>query len=119
MKIRTLAVLATALALPISAAACSNDGGSGTSGGKPSVDAITKKFTADEIPPEQSKCLAQAMHDGLSAETLNKIMADDKSDTLAEDIGKDLGAAETQKLAGTMSKCLGAGVGTVTSVPKG
>lgn len=119
MKIRRLAVLATALALPFSAAACSNDGGSSTSDGKPSVDAITEKFTADEIPKEQSKCLAQAMHDGLSAETLNKIMAAGANDTLADDIGKDLSAAETQSLAGAMGKCIGANVGTIASVPAG
>ena len=119
MKIRTLAMLATALVLPFSAAACSNDGGSSTSDGKPSVEDLTKKFTATQIPAQQSKCLAQAMHDGLSAETLNKIMAGDKSDTLADDIGKDLSTAETQKLAGSMSKCLGGAFGTAPSVPKG
>jgi len=111
VKIRTLLLAAAVSAMPFGAVAC----GSSDSSSKPSVNEITQKLKEAGAPDDQAECAAKALHDNLSAESLNKVMDSASDNSTSEDLTKSLGKDETEKMATAISKCLGIDTSGATS----
>jgi hypothetical protein len=103
MKFRTLAIVALAFVLPISAAACSSD-----STGDLSVNDMSAQIQKDsKIPKKEADCIAQAL----------KKANFTKSDL--QDMSKNTGSGKYKEYISAATKCLGATVpaNTGTSTP--
>lgn len=75
MKIRPLAIAATALFLPLTAAACGDSGSD-----KPATADVKEQLTKAGMPDEQADCVTKALDDaGLTYDDYTKVSEDSAS----------------------------------------
>lgn len=75
MRIRSLALAATALLLPLTAAACGDSGSD-----KPSSANVKEQLTKAGMPEEQAECIGKALEDaGLTYDDYTKVSEDSAS----------------------------------------
>lgn len=107
MKIRTLAVGALALLVPLSAAACGDDD-KGGSGERPSAEEIGKSLGKEiGLPEEQATCVGEKIYDSKISSDALRDAVDGKESKLDEKTE----SANAKIVAGAVTSCTGQEVG--------